>query len=672
MVTRVYFHIRRLNYLFACCYCLAIPLFSMAVNANATDLLELGFEDLLNVEVTAASKAPTRLMETAAAVSVISREDIRRSGASSVPELLRMVPGVHVAQFDANRWAVTVRGFNGQTANKLLVMIDGRSVYTPTFSGTYWDALDVSISEIERIEVVRGPGAALWGANAVNGVINIITRSAFTDQGSQVASWLGSSERFGADVRQTAVPTEDSAVALAAHAFVRDQGPLEGSGPDHPTNLGRFAVRWDVRGDDYNVQSSASYYQKEQTSTYNKMSIIEPYDTSLTDEADLCGGHVRSRYSRYLNDDSNFDVQLYYDYSARHEWLYDQQIQKFSLDFQHSRRLFDTHRVTWGASGDLSLDYYHSRQGQINITPHHQRAHLLSIFAQDDYSLTEDIIVTLGGKCEYNEATHWEWQPNLRLLWQASPQLSLWSAVSRAVRTPSHIEQYGDLIVATEPPTSLIPVPKIVKLQGDHAIDAEDLLAWELGARYAVNDCFALDLALFQHDYENLQGGNLQSQYLGLYAGQPAYFIIYNANNDFDGRSYGAELAVDWRVASDWRMLLAYSFLDMKLREPEDTEVAYPERYSHHLCSLQSRWDVTSALTADCWITYTDGIKSQHIGESWDLQLRLGWQANESVQVELIGKNLLHEDKQEILSELSSMVTSRSERGVLLRVYYQF
>jgi iron complex outermembrane receptor protein len=670
MVLRVYFHIYRFSYLFACSSFLVIGLLLVTINARAADLLELGFEDLLNVEVTAASKAPTRLMETSAAVSVINREDIRRSGACTVPELLRMVPGVQVAQIDANRWAVTVRGFNGQTANKLLVMIDGRSVYTPTFSGTYWDALDVSIDEIERIEVIRGPGAALWGANAVNGVINIITQSAFIDQGTQIVSWVGSTERVGANVRQTTSPTENSAVALSARALVRDQGPLEGSGTDHPTNLGRFGLRWDVRGDDYDVQTSASYYQKEQTSTYNKMSVVAPYNTTLTDEADLCGGHLRSRYSRYLSDDSTFDVQLYYDYSSRHEWLYDQQIQKFSLDFQHSIRLFDAHRVTWGANGDLSLDYYSSRQGQINITPHHNRSHLLSFFAQDDYSLTDDIILTIGGKCEYNEVTSWEVQPNLRLLWQATPQLSLWSAVSRAVRTPSHIEQLGDLILSTEPQTGQLPA--LVTLQGDHDIDSEDLLAWELGARFAVNDRLTLDLALFQHDYDNLQGGNIQSQYLGLYEGQSVYFINYAANNDFDGRSYGAELAVDWCARPNWRLLLAYSFLDMKISQPGDDEISYPERYSQHQLSLQSRWDIAAQFQADCWITYTDGIESQRIGESWDLQLRLGWQASKLCKVELIGQNLLHEDKKEINSELSSMVSSRSERGVLLRVYYQF
>ncbi|MDY0191765.1 MAG: TonB-dependent receptor [Desulfuromonas sp.] len=642
----------------------------MTINAQAADLLEMGFEDLLNVEVSSASKTPTRLMETAAAVSVINREDILRSGACAVPELLRMVPGVQVAQIDANRWAVTVRGFNGQTANKLLVMIDGRSVYTPTFSGTYWDALDVSIDEIERIEVIRGPGAALWGANAVNGVINIITQSAFTDKGTQVASWIGSNERAGVNLRQTVAPSENSSVALSARALVRDQGELEGRGSDHSTNLGRVGLRWDVRGADYSVQTSASYYQKEQTSTYNKMSIVAPYDTALTDEADLCGGHLRTRYSRYLSDDSTFDVQLYYDYSSRHEWLYDQRIQKFSLDLQHSIRLFDIHRVTWGATAELSLDYYRSSQGQINITPHHNRAHLLSFFVQDDYSLTEDIIFTLGAKFEHNEVTDWEVQPNLRLLWQANSQLSLWGAVSRAVRTPSHVEQSGDLILATEPQTGQLPV--LVTLQGDSDIDSEDLLAWELGSRFAVSDCLSIDLALFQHDYDNLQGGKIQSQYLGLYDGQPVYFINYSANNHFDGRSYGAELAVDWCARPDWRLVLAYSFLDMKISPPEDDEISYPERYSQHQLSLQSRWDVTEQLKADCWITYTDGIAVQDIDDSWDLQLRLGWQANKSWNFELIGQNLLHDDKKEIDSELSSMISARSERGVMLRAHYRF
>lgn len=638
----------------------------------AQDLFDLRFEDLLQVQVTSASKTPTRLMETAAAISVISRDDIRRSGASSVPEVLRMVPGVHVAQMDANRWAVTVRGFNGQTANKLLVMIDGRSVYTPTFSGTYWDALDVSIEEIERIEVVRGPGAALWGANAVNGVINIITQSALTSQGTDIVAWLGTEERVGASVQHTTRPSDNSALRLSARGLVRDQGPLEGTDKERNTEQGRFGLRWDVEGDDYAMQTTASYYQIKESSTYNEMDVLPPYNKALTDEGDLRGGHIRSRYSRFIKSDSNLDVQFSYDYSSRHEWLYEQKTQKFNLDLQHSLRLLDTHRLTWGGNAYLSFDYYRSRQGQINILPRHRRAHLLSLFAQDDYSLSDDITLTLGGKCEYNEVTGWELQPNLRLLWQASPHLSLWGAVSRAVRTPSHVEQHGDMFIFIEPPTLTQPLAQVVTLEGDHDIDAEDLIAWELGSRYALNDSLSLDLALFIHDYDNLQGGTLQSASVNMFDGQPVFLINYGANNNFDGRSYGAEFAADWRVLSAWELLLAYSFLDMKLKEPDIMEVAYPERYSQHQFSLQSRWDISPEFQADCWLTYTDGMEAQDIDKYWDLQLRVDWRVNSACHIELIGKNLLHGDKKEIHSEISSVISSRSERGAILRLHYQF
>lgn len=649
---------------------LITPFYS--TKALADDLFDLRFEDLLQVQVTSASKAPTRLMETAAAISVISRDDIRRSGASTVPEVLRMVPGVHVAQEDANRWAVTVRGFNGLTANKLLVMIDGRSVYTPTFSGTYWESLDVSIEEIERIEVVRGPGAALWGANAVNGVINIITQSALTTQGTEITGWLGTKERGGASVQHTTEHSGNSALRLSARGLVRDQGPLVGTGDDRNTEQGRLGLRWDVHSNDYAVQTSASYYQIEQSTSYTKMDVFPPYNKALTDEGDLRGGHIRSRYSRFFNADSNLDIQFYYDYTSRHEWLFEQKIQKFNLDLQHSLRLMDAHRLTWGGNVDLSLDSYRSRQGQINISPKHRRAHLFSLFAQDDYSLSDDVTLTIGGKCEYNEVTGWEWQPNLRLLWQMNPHWSLWGAVSRAVRTPSHVEQYGDLIVFIVPPSLAMPLVQVVTLDGDHDIDAEDLIAWELGSRCALSDTLSLDIALFIHEYDNLQGGTLQSASVEVLDGQPIYLINYRANNKFDGRGYGAELAVDWRVLPVWKLLLAYSFLDMKLREPDAMEVAYPERYSQHQISLQSRWNISSKFNADCWLTYTDGIEVQGIKESWDLQLRVDWQVNSACRIELIGRNLFHDDKQEIKSELASMISSRSERGALLRFHYYF
>lgn len=639
---------------------------------RAEDLLDLGFEDLLEVTVISASKTPTRLMETAAAVSVITREDIERSGACSVPEVLRTVPGLHVAQIDANRWAVTVRGFNGQTANKLLVMIDGRSVYTPTFSGTYWDALDVSLEEIERIEVVRGPGAALWGANAVNGVINIITKSALTDHGSDVTAWLGTHERGGVNLQYTSDHINTGALRVSVKGAVRDQGPLDGTGDDRNTEEGRLSLRWDSQGHNYALQTTASYYQLEQSSTYNQMSFTSPYDRSLTDEADLHGGHFRSRYSHFMDNESQLDVQFYYDYTSRHEWLYDQQIKKINLDIQHNIRLMEAHRVTWGCSADLSWDDYSSRQGQINITPNHRRAHFVSLFAQDDYSMTSDVIMTLGGKCEYNEVTGWEWQPNLRLLWQVNSHLSVWSAVSRAVRTPSHAEQHGDLIIGFEPPSVSIPFVQEITLQGDDDIDSEDLIAWELGSRYAVNDSLSLDLALFHHDYRNLQGGTLQSPLFELVDGQPIVLMTYAANNDFDGFSYGAEFAMDWQVLPAWRLLLAYSFLDMKLKQASSMEVVFPERYSQHQLSIQSRWDVGNDLKVDCWVTYNDGIESQDIDACWELQLRVDWQMAPQWRVELIGQNLLHDEKREFNSELSSMVSSKSERGALLRIHYEF
>ncbi|MCK4502409.1 MAG: TonB-dependent receptor [Desulfuromonadales bacterium] len=652
--------------------CMAWLLTVFAFPAHADDFLDLGFEDLLEIQVISASKTPTRLMETAAAVSVINRADIHRSGARTVPEVLRMVPGVHVAQLDANRWAVTVRGFNGQTANKLLVMIDGRSIYTPTFSGTYWDALDVSLEEIERIEVVRGPGAALWGANAVNGVINIITSSALNNSTSQADVWLGTEERAGISLIHTIKQGEDSAVRLSAQGLIRDHGPLQGAGSAHDTQHGRLGLRWDLLGKKFALQTTASYYQKQQSSTYNQMNVIPPYNTLLIDKAELQGGHLRSRYSHYFSENSTLDVQFYYDYTSRHEWLYDQQIQQFNLDIQHSILLLGMHRLTWGANFDYSLDYYSSRQGQIDITPKHSRSHLLSFFAQDDYSLASDLTLTLGGKCEHNEVTGWEWQPNLRLLWQATPQLSLWGAVSRAVRTPSHVETNGALLTGIRPPTATIPLPQVTTLQGDHDIDAEDLLAWELGSRFAINNTLSFDLTLFLHDYDNLQGGTMQPPSVVFIDGQPVYLANFVANNNFDGHSYGAEVAVDWRVLPSWRLLLAYSYLDIQLRHSEATEVTMPELYTQHQISLQSRVDITRQLEADCWLTYNDGVIAQDISPRWDLQVRLGWHPDPIWLVELIGQNLLHDDKKELYSELSSVPSSRSERGVLLRVNYRF
>ncbi|OQY18911.1 MAG: hypothetical protein B6I36_05805 [Desulfobacteraceae bacterium 4572_35.1] len=645
-----------------------------APSSMANDLLDMSFEELLNVEVSAASKTPTSLMKTAAAVSVISREDIHRSGATSVPEALRMVPGIHVAQLDANRWAVTVRGFNAQTANKLLVMIDGRSIYTPTFSGTYWDALDVSLEEIERIEVVRGPGASLWGANAVNGVINIITSSTLENDTDQLTGWLGSKEHGGLSLLKTIKPGSNNTVRLSLRGLERDQGPLKGDGSNNDTRNGRIGLHWDQQGSKYTLRTTASYYREREATSYNRMSPSAPYNFPLIDDTNLYGGHLQTRYSYYFSPTSTADIQFSYNHFSRHEWLYNQRLHQYSLDIQHSTKLMNTHRLTCGTGININHDYFQSRQGQINITPKHNRTNLFSFFAQDDYSISPDITLTLGTKCEHNEVTGWEWQPNLRLIWQATPKLSLWGAISRAVRTPSHVEENGDLVVSIEPPSTLAPLqlPTVIALQGKNSIDAEDLLAWELGSRLAFNDTFSCDIAMFIHDYDNLQGGEMQPISVAIFNEQPVYMVDYIANNNFDGYSYGAEVAANWRVYSTWSLMLAYSFLDMKTDNGSAEEMTLPERYTQHQVSLQSRLDINNNWQTDCWITYNDGIETQDISPRWNMHLRIGWQPQSAWEIELIGHNLLHDDSVEIYSELASAGSSRSERGVLLRATYKY
>lgn len=657
--------------------------------AYADNLLDLGFEELLNIQVSSASKTPTSLMKTAAAVSVISREDIHRSGATTIPEALRMVPGVHVAQLDANRWAVTVRGFNGQTANKLLVMIDGRSIYTPTFSGTYWDALDVSLEEVERIEVIRGPGAALWGANAVNGVINIITSTTAENSTDQATAWLGSTEHGGLSLLQSIKADENNTLRLSLRGFARDQGSLGNTSHDphglkndqvslhgggHDTHDGRIGLRWDNQGKNYALHTTASYYRRRESTIYNKALATAPYNYALVDDANVEGGHLQTRYSHYFSPTSTLDIQFYYNYSSRDEWLYNQHLYQYNLDIQHSTILLSAHRLTYGGSIDISQDYYHSRQGQININPQHNRSHLFSFFAQDDYTILPQLTVTIGSKCEHNEVTGWEWQPNLRLLWQATPRLSLWGAVSRAVRTPAHADENGKLIMSIQPPSALTPMPwpTLITLQGQHDIESEDLLAWELGSRFTCTSSVSCDLSLFYHDYDNLQGARQQTPGVTTIDGQPVYVVNYVVNNNFAGYSYGAELATNWQVNPASAVKLAYSFLDMNMEQGNSGEITMPERYTQHQISLQYGLNINRDWNVNCWLTYNDGIKSQDISPRWDMQLRLGWQPRKNWELELIGHNLLHDDKTEIYSELFSMQSSRSERGVLLRATYKY
>ncbi len=641
---------------------------------GAKELMEMSLEELMGLKVTSAAKAPTSLLKTSAAIYVITQEDIRRSGANSIPELLKMVPGVNVAQLDSNRWAISARGFNGQFANKLLVMVDGRSVYTPFFSGVLWDVQDLVLAEIERIEVVRGPGASLWGANAVNGIINIITRSAEETIGTEITAWVGTEERAGLSLMQGAGIGSGSYLRLTAKGFARDDSQLDGMDADDDMSMGRVGFRWDYFGSQFTGKATGGFYQGQNSANFDLVSHEGEYHHPLNDDTNMFGGHLLTSWSRQFSDKSNLIFQFYFDYSHREEAVYEEDLQVLDFEFQHNYDLSLGHKLTWGGNLRTYFDDT-TAHSHLSIDPANDRYDSYSFFIQDDYPLLKNVTLTLGSKFEHNDFTGWESQPNGRLLWEVSDSLSVWGAVSRAVRTPARYEETGQIVVALYPPGhELNPtaIPAIYNFRGSDDFKAEELTAYECGVRSLLDKKISIDFSIFFNDYRKLRTGPDPESTI-IVDEHGAYIeLVGIANNALEGETYGLEAALEWQLTDDWKLVGSYSYMEMDFNFAGQLEAFLNSFYARHQGSLQSRLNLPYNIETDLWLTYTDEIVIQDQPEIWDLSLRIGWQPTPQWQLELVGQNLLHDHKKQLTSEIITVVSSEIERGVFLRGHYKF
>src|SRR3989440_2328702 len=479
---------------------------------SADSLKKLSIEQLMNVEVTSVSKRPERLAQAASAIQVITQEDIRRSGASSLPEVLRLATNLQVAQVDSRQWAISARGFNSTTANKLLVLIDGRTVYTPLFSGVFWDVQDVPLADIDRIEVISGPGAALWGANAVNGVINVISRNSKDTQGLLVSGGGGTELRGFGNARWGGTLSPTVHYRVYGTGFARQPTLLPSSldaADDWHALQGGFRVDWDasptngvsVHGDLYDGR------------------IGQP---SAGDIA-VSGRNLAARWSHTISATADVRTELYYDRTHRDiPGTFGEDLDTYDVDIQHRTELGQPHDLVWGLGYRLINDRV-VNSAAVEFLPLHVARQWFTGFVQDEIALVSNRLhVALGTKLEHNDYTGFEIQPSGRVNWRLSPSGTLWAAVSRALRTPSRIDR--ELFVRVPPATFLA---------GGPGFDSEEELAYELGYRHQ-RGALALSVATFYSRYHGLR--SVQQ----LHPPAPDTLVIANGQ---DGESYGAELA---------------------------------------------------------------------------------------------------------------------------------
>ena len=625
---------------------LALMVFSLAVSSlcsaaqqqNLPELKKLSLEQLMDVEVTSVSKKEQRVADTAAAIFVINQEDIRRSGVTTIAEALRLAPGVTVSRIDGNSWAIGIRGFGNGLSRSVLVLIDGRSVYTPLFAGVFWEAQDMLLEDIDRIEVIRGPGGTIWGANAVNGVVNIITRSATETQGLLVTAGGGSEEKGFGGFRYGGKIGQDFSYRVYGKGFRRDGQftPHLSDADDWQQGQGGFRTDWNLReGSSLTIQGDI--YQGKAGMRDQVSSFSAPFSTIVEKDTDLSGMNLLGRWSHTLSDTSDLALQIYYDRTFRREARWQERRNTVDFDFQHRFKVTGRQELIWG------LGYRYTKGDTetvptLVITPQNRADNLFSAFIQNEIALVENRLrLTIGSKFEHNDYTGFELQPSARVLWTPAEHHSLWAAISRAVRTPSRVDR--DIAASVAPNPAL---PFFGRLLGNKDFDSETVLAHEVGYRIQATDRLFVDLAAFYNRYDDLLSIETGTPFL-----EPGRVIFpFQFDNKMKAKVYGIEIAADWRWLDWWRWRFAYSHLQINLTRKRGSNDAITEPGTEG-GSPQNQVAVTSLVNLprnfelDGVFRYVDSLPGENVGRYFNLDLRLGWHATKNVELSLVGQNLL-------------------------------
>jgi iron complex outermembrane recepter protein len=637
-----------------------------------TDLAMLDLEDLMNIEVTLASRKEEKLIETAAAVFVLTQEDIHRSGATGIPDALRLVPGLQVARIDASKWAITPRESHFRFANKLLVLVDGRSVYTPLFSGVFWETQDLVLEDIEQIEVIRGPGATLWGANAVNGVINIITRDASQTHGTLVTGGGGTEERVFGVMRHGGRLGDRGNYRIYGKYFERDASVDWSGETAHDRWSGRrggFRADW-VLGGAGELTLQGELYGVELS---NQLLIFEPeppFPQKTVDIVRLSGGHLLGHWRRRLSATADLALQLYFDRTSHRERFLGQRHHTYDIDFQHHFGWREQHDLVWGAWARL-VDDDLDNSFMAGFAPEKRRLFHYSLFTQDDIAFFDGRLrLLLGSKFEHNPYTGLETQPNLRLLWSSPERYAFWGAVSRAVRTPSRSERDARLVLDAVPSEQL-PVgaePVLFVGEGREEVESEERTALEAGCRWRTNSRLFVDVAVFLHLLDKQAGITL-----GRPVSQPSplgAIIPVLLENRRSGEDYGFEALADWELRSDWRLRATYTYLG-KRRNTALTALLDSD-YSRHNLSLRSQADLPGQWTLDGTVRYVSALTQTDVGAYATLDLRVAWKLREGIELALVGQNLLESHHAETIAKVIDYQPTQVQRGVYAEIVLEF
>lgn len=658
--------------------------------AETEELMGLSLEELLQVTVTTVARKPQSLSSTPAAIFVVSQDDIRRSGSRTIPDVLRMVPGLQVQQVDASSWAVTSRGSNGIFANKLLVLMDGRTIYSPMFSGVRWDTQDTDLASIDRIEVIRGPGAAMWGSNAVNGVINIITKDTRETQGFQADAAVGDLTSLQTTARFGGAAGDEFHYRVYGKYFDRDGYAPEVNGDSYDDwDMWRIGGRFDwsvTRNDEITLVAEA--YDGSVGDNILQNSVTPPYQTISNVSDEPSGEFVLASWNRTLSDTSDFQLQMYFDHAERNQIAPEEVLDTVDVDFQHHFAIGSRHDLVWG----LGLRYTEDKttgSETISLVPPDRTQRQYSGFIQDEIRLyREKVFLTLGTKVEKNNfsQSNTEWSPNVRLSWLINDSSTAWASVAKAVRTPSRIELDGRILGSVEPPftgMNTFPVPFALTINGNPTLHSEEVIAYEIGYRAQPTRSMTLDVAFFYNDYKDVRtlvSQGVLCQPAGLPISDPACFFgpfDYSEMpllmmNQLDQDTKGMEIGMSFGIRDWWRIHGAYSYLKIDGSDPNTLSVNAGEDSPEHQLSVRSSMNFTSSTEFDFWMRYVDDLQIQNVDSYVTLDARVNWAISDAWQVSFAGRNLLDSSHLEFREEFGQNQTVEIPREFIAELRWQF
>jgi iron complex outermembrane recepter protein len=609
------------------------------------DLTKVNIEDLMNIEVTSVSKKEQKLLRAAAAIFVITQEDIGRSGAKSIPDVLRLVPGVDVAQLDANIWVISIRGFADRFADKVLVLIDGRSVYTPTSSGVYWDQQDVPLEDIERIEVIRGPGGTVWGANAVNGVINIITKTASATPGGLLVASAGSGEQaeeliqYGGKIGQKGSYRIFDKYSNVGNLTAADG--TEAADGWHISHAG-FRSDWKLSSRDTMTVEGDLLGTSEGETINVVLSNDLPQQPTFNTRTTVGAGNLMGRWNRTLANNSDLSLQVYYDGYSRHEEGGSEKRKTFDLDLEHHITVGSRQDVVWGLGYRVTGDNLTPKYSK-SFVPARKTDNLFSGFLQDEIRVADSLWLTVGSKLEHNAYTGFEFEPSAQLVWTATSRQAIWVSVARAIRQPARAD------TAIRIDRNIVPLDNgnfgVGQITGDPNRKAEGLLSCQLGYRAQVSKTVSLDVATFLNFYRHLQTDEPGVPFVTS-SPLPTHTVFPELSTDnAHGRTYGLEAFVNWEVTRRWRISPGATFRRMHIAPDASSQDAAVGSIAgdtpNQKFEIRSLLSLPHRLEWDTTLYHIGSLPDQGIPAYSRVDTRVGWRFGETAEFSIVGQNLL-------------------------------